>query len=386
MSAGKRSIATSNALAGRNLVVVGAGIAGLATAMALARRGARVEVHEQAEALREVGAGLQVSPNGFFVLDALGLGAEARELGLRNQAVTLRDHRRGARVARLNMDDAPFFFLHRADLLGLLERGARQAGVTLRLGHQVNPATDLPDADLVVGADGARSQLRDQIQGAEAVGFSGQVAWRALVPQTDDSIPPEAQVFLGPGRHLVAYPLRQGRLLNLVAVEERADWAAEGWRHSGDPDDLRRAFADFGGPVPGWLHDVTEAKLWGLFLRPVARTWARDRMVLVGDAAHPTLPFLAQGACLGLEDGWALAACLAQDWDTGPQTFQDLREGRARRVVNAAHANARNYHLRSPLIRLGAHTGLRVIDRLAPRLLLAKFAWLYGYDVTKHGV
>jgi salicylate hydroxylase len=211
--------------------------------------------------------------------------------------------------------------------------------------------------------------------------FTGQVAWRALVPGRGE--PAEAQVFMGPGRHLVAYPLRGGALVNLVAVEERTAWAEEGWNHRGEPGEMRRAFAGFGGPVSGWLAQVEECALWGLFRHPVASRWHGPGAVLLGDAAHPTLPFLAQGACMALEDAWVLAECLGREGSDAAAfaSFQAARRDRVVRIVNAATANARNYHLRGPA-RAVAHAGLRAIGRAAPGAMLARFDWLYGHDVT----
>jgi salicylate hydroxylase len=224
------------------------------------------------------------------------------------------------------------------------------------------------------------SRARAALLGDVTPAFTGQVAWRATIPAPPD-LPCEAQVFMGPGRHLVVYPLRGGTLLNLVAVEERSAWAREGWSHEGDPDMLRRAFAGFGGPVPGWLAAVERVMIWGLFRHPVAERWHGPGLALVGDAAHPTLPFLAQGACMALEDSVALAAALDAHAtsEEGFAAYQAMREARVRRIVDAATANARNYHLRGP-VRLVAHAVMRASGRAGGRAALDRFDWLYGYD------
>ena len=184
---------------------------------------------------------------------------------------------------------------------------------------------------------------------------------------------------MGPGRHLVSYPLAGG-LRNIVAVEERAEWQAEGWAHPGDPDALRRAFAGFGGPVPGWLAQVDQVHLWGLFRHPVAPVWHDDRLAILGDAAHPTLPFLAQGAGMAVEDAWVLAACLdAQPQGAGLAAYQAARMARVTRIVQPATDNARNYHL-SGAMRLAGHFALRLADRAAPGLMPGRFDWLYDHD------
>src|SRR5690606_23503878 len=153
-----------------------------------------------------------------------------------------------------------FRLVHRAKLLAILETAAREAGVQIKTGHQV---TDIPDVPLLIGADGVKSRLRSELNGIETPFFTGQTAWRTLIPAEPDAAP-VAQVFMGPGRHLVSYPLGAG-LRNIVAVVERPDWREEGWSIAGDPAELRAAFARFGGPVPEWLARVDEASIWGLF-------------------------------------------------------------------------------------------------------------------------
>jgi salicylate hydroxylase len=215
--------------------------------------------------------------------------------------------------------------------------------------------------------------------------FTGQVAWRAVLPEAEaEDTAALAEVHMGPGRHLVSYPLRGGRQRNIVAVEERSRWAEESWTLRDDPMDLRLAFETFSPRVRGWLDRVEEVHLWGLFRHPVARYWHGGRAVILGDAAHPTLPFLAQGANMALEDAWVLADCLARH-DTPEAAFaayQQARAARCARIVAASTANARAYHLSSPLREI-AHLGLRIGGRIAPQAALRRFEWIYGTDVTQ---
>lgn len=389
-------------LIGQKVTVLGAGVAGLAVARALALRGAQVTVLEQADAIREVGAGLQISPNGAAVLRALGLGPALDAVSQRAEAVDLCDGLTGERVTRLEVarlrPTQGYHFVHRADLIDLLRAGAEEAGVTLRLFAHVasvslggeRPALVLDSghesANLLIGADGLHSPTRAALNGATAPFFTRQVAWRALIP--GDGGPQVAEIHMGPGRHLVSYPLRGGRLRNIVAVEERAEWVEEGWSLRDDPMDLQQAFRSFSPRVRGWLDQVQDVWLWGLFRHDVARLWQKPLpeggVAILGDAAHPTLPFLAQGACMALEDAWVLADRLAgtDSLAAGLQAYESARAPRCARIVAAATANARAYHLRGPLRGI-AHLGLKLGGALAPGLALSRFDWLYGHDVTQ---
>ena len=388
-------------LIGQRVTVLGAGIAGLAVARALALRGAVVTLFEQADAIREVGAGIQVAPNGACVLKALGLGAELDAWSLRAEAVELCDGVTGGVVTRLEVGklrpQQGYHFLHRADLIGILLEGAREAGVELRLLSRVvsvesgdRPVVVMEDgarheAAVLIGADGLHSRVRAALNGAVAPAFTGQVAWRAIVP--GDGGAAVAEVHMGPGRHLVSYPLRGGAFRNIVAVEERRGWAEESWSLRDDPLVMRRAFAGFSARVRGWLQQVEDVWRWGLFRHPVAGVWqkvtAGGAVAILGDAAHPTLPFLAQGASMALEDAWVLADSLASHdgWAAGLAAYQGKRAARCARIVAAASRNARAYHL-GGAARVVAHAGLRVGGWLAPELALRRFDWLYGFDVT----
>lgn len=370
---------------GRRICIVGGGIGGLTAALAFARSGASVEVHEQAPAITEVGAGIQITPNGARALEALGLGAALDACGIRSQAVEPMDGISGKRITRFDLSQIggpAYRFLHRADLIGVLVEACSAAGVVIHLNAHVRSA-DM-NADLVIGAEGVHSLSRIVLNGEVEPFFTGQVAWRAVIRHHDPhQTEASARIWMAPRRHAVTYPL-SGDRLNIVAVQERQQWAAEGWDCPDDAGNLRQAFRTLSGRLTGLLEQVEDVRLWGLFRHPVAQVWAKDNLVILGDAAHPTLPFLAQGANLAIEDAYVLAqSCDRSDnLDAALARYQSLRQPRVTRAIAGANANAVKYHL-DGLPRRAAHVGLKSLGLVAPRAFLRRMDWLYGYDVTR---
>lgn len=389
---------------GQPITVIGAGVAGLAAARALALRGASVTLLEQAAEVTDIGAGIQISPNGAAVINALDLGPALLAHSIPAQTVCLRDGLTDAPVLTMDLTQdrtgRGFHLIHRADLITLLRDGAIAAGVEIRLNQKIDrvelsgpdPVLHLTDGTtfrcpVLIGADGLHSQLRSALNGPETPFFTHQVAWRATIQNTSH-LDPVVEVHMAPGRHLVSYPLRGGQLRNIVAVEERGGWTAESWSLQDDPVNLRRAFADFSPKVRDWLDQVERPNLWGLFRHPVAEVWhkttSRGGAVILGDAAHPSLPFLAQGANMALEDAWCLARCIG-DHPTLVAAFAAYRSARKSRtsaIVAAANSNARAYHLTGAARRI-AHLGLRIGGRIAPNFALGRFDWIYGHDATQ---
>lgn len=381
-----------SAVRGLKVAVIGGGIGGLVAALSFAQRGAAVDLFEQAPAHTEVGAGLQITPNGARALLALGLQEALECNSIRAEAVAPIDAISGRIVTRFDLrNQSPAYrFFHRASLVKILAQAAQDHGVSIHLGARclavtteggVQLGSGVQAFDLVVGADGIHSIARPVLNGAGAPAFTGQVAWRAVIPQAGAE--PVARIWMAPGRHVVTYPLA-GRLLNIVAVQERKAWAAEGWHHADEPENLRAAFADCAPELRSILKQVETPLLWGLFRHEVARSWQSGRLVVLGDAAHPTLPFLAQGANLAIEDAYLLAACCASagTLEDAVRRYESLRMPRVRRAIDAANANARNYHLRGSKRQI-AHIGLSLMGRIAPGAFIKRLAWLYEEDVTK---
>lgn len=302
------------------IAIVGAGLGGLTAAIALQRAGHEVRIYEQAPMLGDVGAGITITPNAWKGLASLDLeNALSREADeVPQQAI--RRHDSGAPVLAIPRGPvtrqtygAPYVMLHRADLHALLADAAGRENI--ELGCAVEDA-DRIDADAVVAADGLKSIVRSKVFGNPPARFTGHVAWRGLVPANE--LPPEAAtagsiVWAGPGRIFVRYPIRQGTLINLVGLTRTDDWVAEGWSN-------RVTMADWLAQYDGWHDDVTSAIrathddsriAWGLFAREAMPTIVNGRIALLGDAAHPMLPFMGQGAAMAIEDGVVLGRAFA---------------------------------------------------------------------------
>ena len=379
-------------------IVCGAGIGGLAAALALARGGARVRVFERAAFLGEAGAGVQIGPNAVRALAYLGIDAETLR-PWRPAAASIRDGRTGRARLRVPLGEkaaarwgAPYLTVHRADLHTALWTAARAAGAELIVGtgaerydegHLLLPGRDAVTADLIVGADGARSVVARDL-GAPPPRFTGTAAWRALIPAErlpegflGDALPKETVSWTGRGRHLVTYAVRGGALVNLVAVIERTGWTGESWTTEGDPEALRGAFVGWHPPLGELLACVEKTYLWGLFDRQPLARWTDGRAVLLGDAAHPMLPFLAQGASMALEDAVVLARAVGSyGVPRGLSAYVKARCPRTARLQRQSAENRTLFH--------GGGLGpakLRAAG-LMPAAALARLDRIYAADVT----
>ena len=345
------------------IAIVGGGIGGLATALAMTQAGFAVTVHERSAQLVDQGAGITLAPNATRVLYHLGLGPALEETSVTPPKTEYRHYRTGAVIMRMVTRDfralygAPYMRLHRWDLQhAMITRLAEIAPGALRLGSQVDQLEPrgndvaltfadgrMETADVVVAADGIRSSIRETLFSPAPPVFSGFVAWRGLVDTAD--LPKhlhESAVAFGHGRHINRYLVRRGELLNFVAVAQREQWEAEGWMIPAPLDEFLAEFASFdegtrtiiSRPAPGQVFK------WGLFGRPWLEQWSSGRVVLLGDAAHPMLPFLGQGAANALEDAMILTRCLTSE-STPEQAFALYQQTRGPRVRGATEQAAR---------------------------------------------
>ena len=351
------------------MAIVGGGLAGLATAHALARFGIQAEVFEAAPALGEIGAAVNVAPNATRALVAIGLGEKIAAVANSSPGIYTRNMQTGEflefndRRKTAARYGAPYYTFHRADLLDALASGLdhrlihldhrlvgveeRSEGVVLAFANGAKV-----EAELVIGADGVRSVIRHALYGHDNPTYTGQMVWRALLNGGDvprDVLEPTGHIqWVGPGCHLLAYYIRGEKLVNIVTQEDTDKWVEEGWSTRGDPDEMRSSFPNPEPRLEKLLSIVTECSKWGLFTRPLTENWGRGRIQLIGDAAHAMLPNAGQGACQAFEDAYILARWL--DACRNPveafASFRRIRIPRVHAVQRLSFANARFKHMR----------------------------------------
>ena len=392
---------------GREAIIVGGGIGGLTAALCLLARGWHVRVLEAASEISEVGAGLQISPNGMKVLRALGLEEAIRKPAFEPEALELRLGRSGQQIFRIPVAEqaikrwgAPYLHIHRADLIEslmhLLE--ARSPGA-IQLGQRVEayeanmtrPSVTLAsgekrEADLIVGADGIHSAIRAQMTGPDRPHFTGNLAWRMVVPidRLKHPPPPTACVWAGRGRHAVTYRLRGGTQVNLVGVVERTDWQGESWTEQGTKAEALADFAGWSLSVTELINQADTHYRWALHDRDPLPRWHEAGVCLLGDACHPMLPFMAQGAVMAIEDAWMLSSCLeaAQDIPSGLKQYEMIRKPRTSRIQAASRANMKTFHRATPVSRIATYGPMWLAGHMLPGFVRSRQDWIYGHDVT----
>ncbi len=389
------------------VAVIGAGLGGLTAALALQSKGLDVTVYEQAAAIREVGAGIQLSPNAMHVFAQLGLDAAIKKIAFEPDAHVVRSWKTGAVISQTNMKGvyqdtygAGYFGMHRADLQSILAGALPSERVVLgkkcvdlAMSDEDCRLTfdDGTDArcDVVVGADGIHSTVRAQLFGTESPRFTGNICWRGLVPTAalpKGLVPTDMSAFFGPHASIVTYYVRGGEYINWIAMAEEDSWREESWSIEVDPSEVAGRYDGWCPIVEQLLAVTTRCNKWALFDRDPLTHWTKGRATLVGDAAHPMLPYLAQGACMAVEDGYALATLLAAhpaDPQTALQRYEAARKPRTTRVQLTARARSKINHKASPQAQFLRNIGYAIRKRLKPSEHAYKTEWIYGYDVTK---
>jgi salicylate hydroxylase len=402
------------ALGERDVLVVGAGIAGLSAALFLHKAGFTPRILEKAQALDETGAGIQVSPNASHLLLQLGLGDALAQRAVRPEGLCIHRFDDGTLLTQapmLGFGDAPYLALRRADLQAVLLEAVAARGIAITLGHPIEsvhddgkqvllrarPSFDRHEAyvaPLVIGADGHRSVLRTAMGNTKVLPSSpwhASSAWRVMLPtQLAPALfrKPYVRLWLGKDKHVVTYPVASGTFINVVLVG-RGSFDQTGWDSYDSDLPASQHFRSACAPLAE-LHAAVLAQapasgpiwgIWPLSHRP-PETMARGRIALVGDAAHPVLPFLAQGGALAIEDGAVLASCLKQNQsqEVALRLYRQLREPRAKAVFNGALSNGTRYHMGWP-VSLARDAAIKA---LGPRLM-QRYDWLYGWRLQNSG-
>jgi salicylate hydroxylase len=391
----------------RKVIIVGGGIGGLSAALALLRRGIDVEVYEHSGQLKEAGAGLQVGANGTRVLYALGLEQALAEVRVMPTARELRHWRTGETWNWFELGETsarrfgtPHLMLHRGDLHAALlsaVRALKPDAVALNQSCvAVSQTREFAEvrfedgtsatAPFVIGADGIHSTVRAVLFGPSTPQFTGCVAWRGLIPM--ERLPGHlyrtvGTTWLGPRGFVLHYPVRRGELMNFVSVVERNDWQVESWVVAGTTEELAHDFAGWHADVQTLIGSIETPYKWALMVRGPMDRWSRDRITLLGDACHPTLPFLGQGAVMAIEDAYIVAACIEKYFHDPANAFaryEEIRRERTANVVRRAEEN-RAMAFEPRLADEDAVAEVVAMDWMDVRRR-ERLDWLYNYDAT----
>lgn len=354
-----------------NVIIVGAGIGGLVSALCLDAKGHKVKIYEQAEILSELGAGIQLSPNATKVLNYLGLFKDLEPYIFEPNSFQFLNFSTGKVITERKLGEAikkdfnsPNYDIHRADLQRVLLNKIKVKNIDIHsnmkvtnVGNNKNSAFIEVDgkeiqADLVIGADGIHSKVSDSLFGKKEIIYTGNVAWRMLIPVEilpENLILPDTTVWLGPNKHFVTYHVNGGKNLNCVCLVEQDGWFNESWSEKGEIEELKKAYKGWNRTIETLLQHADPNTLykWALHDRLPMKQWSKGRIIVLGDAAHPMLPFLAQGAAMAIEDGAVLANCIDNfdEVEEALKYFEKIRKPRTSYVQSAARRNAKVLHL-----------------------------------------
>ncbi|MEO1902888.1 MAG: FAD-dependent monooxygenase [Alcanivorax sp.] len=388
--------------------IIGGGIGGVALARALGRRGIDFHLFEQAPAFGEVGAGVQMTPNAVKVLKALGLTEALDDIGFLPESMRGINWQTGETLFRTPLKDtfpqvygAEFYHVHRADLHGILAAdlsadkvtfNARCTGIEEQDDGVLARFDDGGEfkADLVVGADGIHSPVRASLWGHDQPQFTGHMCWRALVPVDQHPLPfvgPDAAFWMGPKAHVVTYYVKGGQAVNIVAVTETADWVEESWTEPSSTEELLAAYEGWNDDLIRLfkMTDPSQTFKWGLFDHDPLTRWSTGRATLLGDAAHPMLPFLSQGAAMAIEDAYVLAEALTHyqgEPAAALRAYEQERRPRTSEVQLQARERGRSYHLSTPEELRKRDEAFREAQKKDPNAVGIRAEWIYEYDAT----
>jgi salicylate hydroxylase len=389
------------------ILIAGAGIGGLTAALACLRRGFDVDVYEQASELKEVGAGLQLSANGNRALYELGLEDELKRLSCEATGKEIRLWNTGETWKLFDLGSVsvarygyPYLTVYRPDLLQVLLDAVRALkpaairlnarcesfeqddnGVTLRFSDGTSAR-----GDALIGADGVHSKIRQALFGKDLPEFTGLVAWRGVIDMNrlPEHLRRKVGVnWVGPGGHVVNYALNAGHLMNFVGIRERSDWQVESWNQAGTREECAADFVGWNDDIQQMIQAIDVPYKWALMTRAPLPRWSIERVSLLGDACHSTLPFLAQGAVMSIEDGFILARALEaySDIPTALKRYEAARHERTTRIVEGSAGNAKRFH--NPELAYVEGARAYVSREWNEARVKERYEWLFTYDVTK---
>jgi 2-polyprenyl-6-methoxyphenol hydroxylase-like FAD-dependent oxidoreductase len=386
--------------------IIGGGIGGVALSGALRTLGLDSHIFERAPAFGEIGAGIQMTPNGVKVLRALGLWQPLSDVSFRPLCIVGRDWKTGHENFRTPLKDecprlygADFFHVHRVDLHRILTSLVPPDAVSFTMSctsvRQTGRSTVATfadgsefEADVLVGADGLHSVVRNALFGKESPRFTGMMCWRSVVPVPDgerlEFVSPDSSFWLGPHGHVVTYYVSGGRAVNLVAIRETDAWVEESWNVPSTREEMIGGFPDWHPDLQQLFSRADTVLKWGLWDRDPMPTWTSDRVTLLGDAAHPMLPFLSQGAAMAIEDAYVLARALAEADDprVALKRYERLRLPRTSRVQLESRKRGQTYHRHRPIQKMLRNAVYRVRQAINPHKGGIQANWVYEYDAT----
>ncbi|MGL1919818.1 MAG: FAD-dependent monooxygenase [Hyphomicrobiales bacterium] len=390
----------------KTITIIGAGIAGLTTALTIAQAAKKhnqklkIQIHERANEPSEEGAGLQLSPNATHILRQIGVLPKLIECAGRPKNIIMAEGRTGNQIADIPLGDyaeqrygAPYLVVHRADLHNILcEQTKQYESISIEFGREINKTQN--SSDLYIAADGVWSKTRKNLKPhGETAQFSSHIAWRSLIdaPELVKKYQNSTHVWLGNKSHLVLYPIENGNKLNLVAFTE-GDLKQKDWAQTADIAELKNHLKHWNDDVFSLLAAAKDMKIWPLFACKHGYQSAKDNILFIGDAAHSTLPYQAQGAAMAIEDAACLANLLyegAENWHEWNaqiiplklRVYEQSRHDRVTKTQNAAQQNAKIFHL-TPPVSVARNLYLRILSKFMPHKLLTRLDWLYAkrYD------
>ena len=386
--------------------IIGGGIGGVALSGALRQFGVESRIFERAPAFGEIGAGIQMTPNGVKVLRALGLWQSLSDVSFLPHSIVGRDWKTANINFRTPLKDecprlygAEFFHVHRADLHRILTTLVDPATVScstscVSVKQNAHSATAVFadgtefEADVIVGADGLHSVVRKALFGDESPRFTGTMCWRTVVPVPNgellDYVSPDSSFWLGPHGHVVTYYVSSGRAVNVVAIRDSREWVEESWNVTSTREEMIEGFRGWHVNLQKLFNQAEHVVKWGLFDRDPMATWTSGRVTLLGDAAHPMLPFLSQGAAMAIEDAFVLARALAgaRDPVSALRQYERHRMPRTSRVQLESRKRGQTYHQHSPLVKAYRNFVYKVRQVINPQKGGIQANWVYEYDAT----